>query len=414
MIPNKVKISVVFDRKHVATRHDASDPHPGLIQLKVLHNKKNLYIAIASVYADEFGRKVKGRIVGDTVHGRADAEHINAQIASMRKSVIDTIERCNRLQAPFSLDFIDPKKSGRIETSNFLKFIEESSQADDISKGTRSSERNVVVLLRKFGAISDFSDLTTANIMAFDTWLQQKHLHDNPNLPLISTTYRHVVHRVLKKYINRALRLDLISINPYDRFDAPPVKTRPRVFLTEQQVQQIAAFDISDEHIHQNRWNRNVLQVRDLFLVQCFTGMAFIDIMTVDWPSTRITNTITTGRQKTGVQYSVKFLPPVIKILEKYDYHLPKIKYTTYTKALHSIQQSLGLNVNLTSHVGRHTFATTFGLRCGVPIELLSKMLGHTNIATTQIYAKILPDQVLDAFNKIKIPELIYYTPEHV
>lgn len=404
MITNRVKISIVFDRKHVATRHDASEPHLGLIQLKVLFNKKNLYIAIASVYADEFGRKVKGRIVGDTVHGRADAEHINARIAELRKSILATIERCNRMQTPFSLDLVDPKLNGHNDSSDFIVFMTDGITRDNTSVATKKRERNIVNLLTKFGRIRYFNDLTTANITAFDEWMQVKHKSDNESNPLVSVSYRHVAHHVIKKHIKRAIRLDLIQSDPYNRFDAPPVKPQPRVFLTEQQVQQIASFDGSGER--DTRHLRNMLHSRDLFLIQCFTGMAYVDMMSVDWPSSRTTNTITTGRQKTGVQYAVRFLPPVVEILERYNYVLPKIKYVTYAKNLHDIQKAVGLSVNLTSHVGRHTFATTFGLRSGVPIELLSKMLGHTNISTTQIYAKILPDQVLDAFNIIKIPKL--------
>ena len=401
MIQNRVKISVIFDRKHQATRRDDPNPHTGLIQMKIFFKGKYLYFAIASVYADEFGRRVKGRIVGDTVHGRADAEIINQRILDLRRNILNEIERCNRLQVPFSLEYIDPKAKGRND-DDFLQFARDTIQRENISEATKKGKIYFINTLERFGRIRSFQDLTTANITLFDQWLQQQHRKDDPQQPAYTAAYRHNIHTNIHRYISDAIRLNIITDDPYQRFQIPHGHSKPRLFLSEAQVQQIAAFKADDV-----RSKCQILEAsRDLFLIQCFTGMSFADIMSVNWQATRESLTITTTRIKTRTQYTIKFLPPVIRILESYDFNPPRLTYSGYSRALKFIARAVGLNVPITSHTGRHTFATTFGLRSGVPIEILSKMLGHTNISTTQIYAKILPDQVLEAFDQIKTPDI--------
>jgi integrase len=144
----------------------------------------------------------------------------------------------------------------------------------------------------------------------------------------------------------------------------------------------------------------------DLFIVQCYTGLSYSDLMTTDFTKAENHNgnliLPRTTRVKTGTQFYITLLPPVISILERYNYHLPHITLQAYTRQLSIIEQETNIGKHITSHVGRHTFATTIALGSGIPIEVVSKMLGHTNIQTTQIYAKILPKQVEQGFEQIK------------
>ena len=95
-------------------------------------------------------------------------------------------------------------------------------------------------------------------------------------------------------------------------------------------------------------------------------------------------------------------LPPVVEILKKHKFKPSITPYVCYGNHLRAIAKESGINKHITSHVGRHTFATTIALGAGIPIEVVSKMLGHTNIQTTQIYAKVLPKSVVDGFQQIK------------
>ena len=93
-------------------------------------------------------------------------------------------------------------------------------------------------------------------------------------------------------------------------------------------------------------------------------------------------------------------LKPAAAILAKYGGTLPKLVSFTYHRRLQRIAKAAGITKHVTSHVGRHTFAT-WALSHGVPIEIVSKMLGHTNIETTQIYAKILAKDVDAQFERL-------------
>ena len=110
-------------------------------------------------------------------------------------------------------------------------------------------------------------------------------------------------------------------------------------------------------------------------------------------------NWIATKRLKTKTSVRVPLLEPAQKILEKYEDHpvtmhsgtlLPKITNEKTNLYLKEIADAVGIKKNLTFHMARHTFATTVTLSNGVPIETVSKLLGHTKLATTQIYARVL------------------------
>lgn len=144
-------------------------------------------------------------------------------------------------------------------------------------------------------------------------------------------------------------------------------------------------------------------RIRDIFVFSCYTGLAYIDIKNLKKAhiSKGFDNKlwINTKRQKTDVQTVVPLLDVAQTILYKYkglpDGVLLPIPTNQKTNAyLKEIADVCGINKNLTFHLARHTFATTITLSNGVPIETVSKMLGHTDIKTTQIYARITNEKI--------------------
>jgi site-specific recombinase XerD len=106
-------------------------------------------------------------------------------------------------------------------------------------------------------------------------------------------------------------------------------------------------------------------------------------------------------RQKTGIAFSIPLLPYAINILEEYfkkgeDNHtiFPVLSNQKMNHNLKIIQELAGISKNLTTHLARHTFATTITLTNGVPIETVSRMLGHTKLSTTQVYSKVLETKI--------------------
>jgi site-specific recombinase XerD len=145
-------------------------------------------------------------------------------------------------------------------------------------------------------------------------------------------------------------------------------------------------------------------QVRDMFIFSCFTGLAYIDVLNLR--KSNIRNTfddslwIIGKRVKTGITYRVPLLDIPKLIIEKYSGSLPDnlvlpvISNQKMNSYLKEIADTCGIDKNLSFHAARHTFATTVTLSKGVSIESVSKMLGHTNIKTTQIYARITNNKI--------------------
>lgn len=151
---------------------------------------------------------------------------------------------------------------------------------------------------------------------------------------------------------------------------------------------------------------RRLEVIRDLFLFSCYTGLAYIDLKNLSsdmlqrWPDGNLW--IDTKRQKTNIPVHVRLLETPLRLIEKYKgpvrgksrllFPVPSNqKVNSYLK---EIADLCGIDKDLTFHMARHTFATTVTLANGVPIETVSKMLGHTNIQTTQIYARVIDTKI--------------------
>lgn len=171
-----------------------------------------------------------------------------------------------------------------------------------------------------------------------------------------------------------------------------------RVFLNDQEIERLLKKDLRNERLS---------QVRDIFLFSCFTGLAYIDTQKLTQANINIgldgNKWIYTKRQKTKTTSNIPLLPKALEIIKKYKHHpacvnsgklLPVLSNHKMNAYLKEIADLCDINKELTYHIARHTFATTITLSNGVPIESVSKMLGHKSIKTTQHYAKILDSKV--------------------
>ena len=195
------------------------------------------------------------------------------------------------------------------------------------------------------------------------------------------------------KVINICLANDWISKNPFSNYKSK-LKEVIREYLSPEEI----------ETMMNKKFVSNRLEiVRDIFVFSCFTGLAYIDVkqLTPNNISFGIDGDkwIFKNRQKTDTTSKIPLLPIALSIVNKYASHpiclnknllLPILSNQKMNAYLKEIADVCGINKELTFHIARHTFATTVTLSNGVPIETVSKMLGHTNLKTTQHYAKIL------------------------
>lgn len=176
------------------------------------------------------------------------------------------------------------------------------------------------------------------------------------------------------------------------------VKEVERTFLVEEEIQALASKEFATERLN---------QVKDIFIFSCFTGLAYIDVKKLTQSNITIgidgDKWIYTNRQKTDTRSNIPLLPMAEEIIAKYKGHpqclnegklLPVLSNQKMNSYLKEMADVCGINKELTFHIARHTFATTVTLTNGVPIESVSKMLGHKNLRTTQHYAKILDSKV--------------------
>jgi site-specific recombinase XerD len=223
-------------------------------------------------------------------------------------------------------------------------------------------------------------------IKNYDIFLRTKH---HKCIPISAEKY--VKH--LKKIVLRSLSNKWITENPFMHYRSS-AKPTPRTFLTNDELGIIIIKELPVERLR---------QVRDIFIFCCYTGLSYVDVQKLR------TNEIATGddgkqwlytsRHKTNTPVHLPLLPAAMSIIEPYRDHpvcvnksilLPVFTNQRMNSYLKEIADLCGISKWLTFHMARHTFATTITLSNGVPIETVSKMLGHSNIKTTQHYAKVL------------------------
>lgn len=207
----------------------------------------------------------------------------------------------------------------------------------------------------------------------------------------------------IKKIVNYAIRLGYLTNNPIASYSLQfrPVKKTP---LSMEEIQKLAVLNLQ---------RQTLKEVRDVFIFQCFTGLSYADIKGL--VSAHINKDgngqtwIKMQRQKTEIAFSVPLLNPAMKLLEEYkvsnkgsEFIFPVLSNQKMNDNLKVIQEIAGIDKNLTTHLARHSFATTITLNNDIPIETVSKMLGHTNLRTTQLYAKVLDKKIAADMNKLK------------
>jgi integrase len=176
----------------------------------------------------------------------------------------------------------------------------------------------------------------------------------------------------------------------------PPKKSKAPTYLEEPEIKMILDYI---------PFNETLQHIKDLFVFQIFTGMAYIDVM--NFSNEYISELdgkkiIRSRREKTDESFITLFLPEAEKIAEKYDYQLPKITNQKYNDYLKLLGVGAGIRKNLTTHVARHTFAT-YLLNKDIPIETVSKAMGHSNIKMTQHYAQLLGKKVVSDMSKLLV-----------
>lgn len=273
------------------------------------------------------------------------------------------------------------------QKGSFIDFMLDCINKENIDHETKRQRLVSLRDVEAFGKLKTFADLTPSNIKDYDLYLRAKR---KPNGDPFGSATIDNYHKRLHHYIMFAFQKEMISRDPYLSVKIKRGKNKERKPLLEEELVVLRDADIKDKYLD---------RVRDLFIFAAYTGLAYIDVMSFDFETMTEQQDkmffIDGKRTKTGSNFYTPILPPAMEVLKKYDFKLPMISNQKLNMYLHVLEKQLGIKKRISFHIARHTFATV-ALSYNVPIDKVARMLGHKNIKTTQIYAKILKNSVHD------------------
>jgi len=407
-----IQISLVYDHHHRTQKGEE-----GPVEVRVTVNRKPYYINTGV-------RVRKERLVGNAVRDDADsnnADILNERLTTIVGMVEKEVNKC--LEDKRAIDVvairkkvwdISPATDDDKDEPTMVNWIKTYIQTANVTKSTKKRYMTVCNCLTDFGKMTRWEQLTVDNIYAWDVWLRNRVIPLTENQKAAGVKKAHIsndsaynYHKVLKAAINKAMQFDIIKINPYDRMKGAFKRDqREKVdYLTEEQMQKILELTPVP--------GSQAALARDLFIFQMYTGLGYADTQIFDIsnyrrkviPAGEPQGTVTERwvfvgeRVKTGVPYVSMLLPPVVEVLKRNGWKVPRMNNQRYNQMLKAIGMVIGIE-RLHSHMGRHSFATWM-LSQGAKIENVSRMLGHTTVKQTERYAKVLAKDVYDDFNMV-------------
>lgn len=267
------------------------------------------------------------------------------------------------------------------------------------------TQRYLVKFLEQYYKTSDIylRDLDYKFVKDFETYLRNHKPKDHQKPLNNNGVMKHIIR--LKKMVNLAQNLQWIDQDPFANYKLKMQK------VNREQLSEVELKAIENKKLFIERLDI----VRDMFVFSCYTGLSYVDMINLT-PENIIAASdgdhwIRTCREKTLIPVNVPLLPKALAIIDKYKENeralyggkvFPILSNQKVNSYLKEIADLCEITKNVTFHIARHTFATTVTLSNGVPIETVSKILGHTKITTTQIYAKVIERKLKDDMNTLK------------
>lgn len=329
-------------------------------------NIRTHFDTLLSLGATITAETLKNSILG-VVDEEARKKCFLEMAAKMNKEFQDKVEKGKRS--------VNTLKKHKISQNFFMQFLKEEKKIND-------------VVLEK---------LNISHCYDFEHYLSIKKDHSH------NTYMKHI--KNVKQVLTFAVKKMQMDKNPFDAFQFSYIE--PKITLLEQHE--------IDTMWHHPMPIKRLEQVRDRYIFCCYTAYAFTDVgsLTTDNIIMSLDKEfwICKDRTKTDTAENIMLLPIAKQIIEKYNDHpcrknagflLPQISLQNYNGYLKEIATICGINKDLTSHTARFTFATTITLENDVPIESVSKMMGHKSIRTTQRYAKVTKRKLTNNMQELR------------
>ena len=392
----KNRISILFYTKSAKASKDGLLP----IYLRITVDGVRVEVS-TSKYVEKSRWSVQG---GKMKGSSEEARTINGYLDVLKNKVYETEKSMiNNNQEIFANSFkntflgVEEKQRMLIpifqEHNNRMKALIDKEYALNTHKRYETSLNHIQDFIKHNYSLDDIpiKDVNLAFVNDFDFYLRSIRNCNN------NSTIKYV--RNFGKIIKSCYANEWIERDPFLSYKGK-VKEVEREFLSKEEITTIYLKEFSTIRLN---------QVKDAFIFCCFTGLAYIDVFQLKKSNVEIgidgQRWIFTHRQKTDSPSRIPLLQIPEEIIQKYANHpqcinvdrlLPVLSNQKMNSYLKEIADVCGIKKELTFHIARHTFATTITLTNGVPIESVSKMLGHKSIRTTQHYAKILDKKVSD------------------
>ncbi len=378
---------------------------------RVIDNKSNIYVRI-TLNGKRVNLSLKQKIDIDSWYPKrqkvkgnsSNARRINSYLDDVKSELIQCYRDLKSERSVLTPQLIKSRYLGEDKREHTLKDIFEyhnEIMADKHSSKTqchyRTTQKYLLTYLESKLNIQDISlhELNHAFVIGFESFLRgfvpkhyRKKIQNN-------AVMKHI--QRLKRMTSLANDIEWIGFNPFVKFKLK-LEKKERDFLTGHELSSIEELSIKIERLQ---------IVKDLFIFSCYTGISYSDIMdlTEEHIIVGIDNNkwIMSNRNKTGTPFKIPLLNKAEDIIHKYRFNirtrysgklLPTLSNQKLNSYLKEIADLSGIKKNLTFHMARHTFATTVTLTNGVPIETVSKLLGHTKLSTTQIYARVIDKKI--------------------
>ena len=331
-----------------------------------------------------------------------EARSINGHLDNLKSKILNVEKSLIKKDIPVNFESFKNELSGKKERERMLipifqehnrkikELVGQEYAPGTLERYETSLKHTKNFLLWKYNLTDiNIDKIDHAFIMEYEFYLRSERKCAN------NTAVKYI--KNFHKIINQCLSNGWLNNDPFSNYKAK-VKEVVRDFLSEAEIEQM---------INKKFVTDRLEIVRDIFVFSCFTGLAYIDVkqLTLDNISLGIDGDkwIFKNRQKTDTASKIPLLPMAQEIIDKYAEHpvcknekrlLPILTNQKMNAYLKEIADVCGIKKDLTFHIARHTFATTITLSNGVPLETVSKMLGHTSLKTTQHYAKILDKKI--------------------
>lgn len=394
--------SILFFLQRNKVTKDGKAP----IYMRITVNGKRSQISIKRKVDIEKWNSEAGKVIGKTMEVR----ELNRYLISLEHKVFKIQQKLLDENRAITALLIKNIFTGKAEKQKMLLIIfqDHNDQVEklvgkDFAPGTleryKTAKKHLQQYIKLEYNLEDISvkDVNHKFINGFEYYLKtERNCAHNTAIKYITN---------FKKIIRIAYANDWISKDPFYNWKAR-LKTVDREFLSKEEIETLVSKELSVKRLN---------QVKDIFVFSCFTGLAYADVKKLSQNDIVIgidgDRWIKTNRTKTNTRSNIPLLNTAEAILEKYSNDaevvrskllLPVLSNQKMNAYLKEIADVCGINKNLTFHLARHTFATTVTLTNGVPIESVSKMLGHKSLKTTQHYAKILDRKVSEDMQELK------------